>query len=147
MPPNPPNMRSMSQSDMQIPKSEKKNSWPPPPLPNPGDAPGSGGGRGRQYLKYNDYIFIVFFQIKKISQYINFKKFFVRILTPPPGGAQGQLLPPAPSLRHCPEPPSKRVADATRCICRLAARNSPKLQKSSVPTPRQILHTPNTNFM
>ena len=36
MPPNPPNkthgfaMRSMSLRDMQIPKSEKKNSWPPP---------------------------------------------------------------------------------------------------------------------
>ena len=28
-------MRSMSLRDMQIPKSEKKNSW----LPNPGDAP------------------------------------------------------------------------------------------------------------
>ena len=45
MPPNPPSnahgfaMRSMSLRDMQIPKSEKKNSWPPP-LPNPGDAPG-----------------------------------------------------------------------------------------------------------
>ena len=44
MPPNPPSnahgfaMRSMSLRDMQIPKSEKKNSWPPP-LPNPGDAP------------------------------------------------------------------------------------------------------------
>ena len=44
MPPNPPRnahgfaMRSMSLRDMQIPKSEKKNSWPPP-LPNPGDAP------------------------------------------------------------------------------------------------------------
>ena len=44
MPPNPPDnahgfaMRSMSLRDMQIPKSEKKNSWPP--LPNPGDAPG-----------------------------------------------------------------------------------------------------------
>ena len=42
--PNPPNnahgeaMRSMSLRDMQIPKSEKKNSCPPP-LPNPGDAP------------------------------------------------------------------------------------------------------------
>ena len=31
-------MRSMSLRDMQIPKSEKKISWPPP-LPNPGDAP------------------------------------------------------------------------------------------------------------
>ena len=37
MPPNPPSnahgfaMRSMSLRDMQIPKSEKKNSWPPPP--------------------------------------------------------------------------------------------------------------------
>ena len=36
MPPNPPSnahgfaMRSMSLRDMQIPKSEKKNSWPPP---------------------------------------------------------------------------------------------------------------------
>ena len=36
MPPNPPRnahgfaMRSMSLRDMQIPKSEKKNSWPPP---------------------------------------------------------------------------------------------------------------------
>ena len=45
MPPNPPStahgfaMRSMSLWDMQIPKSEKKISWPPPPLPNPGDAP------------------------------------------------------------------------------------------------------------
>ena len=45
MPPNPPSnahgfaMRSMSLRDMQIPKSEKKISWPPP-LPNPGDAPG-----------------------------------------------------------------------------------------------------------
>ena len=44
MPLNPPSnahgfaMRSMSLRDMQIPKSEKKNSWPPP-LPNPGDAP------------------------------------------------------------------------------------------------------------
>ena len=44
MPPNPPSnahgfaMRSMSLRDMQIPKSEKKISWPPP-LPNPGDAP------------------------------------------------------------------------------------------------------------
>ena len=44
MPPNPPSkahgfaMRSMSLRDMQIPKSEKKNSWPPP-LPNPGNAP------------------------------------------------------------------------------------------------------------
>ena len=44
MPPNPPSnahgfaMRSMSLRDMQIPKSEKKNSWLPP-LPNPGDAP------------------------------------------------------------------------------------------------------------
>ena len=44
MPPNPPSnahgfaMRSMSLRDMQIPKSEKKNSCPPP-LPNPGDAP------------------------------------------------------------------------------------------------------------
>ena len=44
MPPNPPSnahgfaMRSMSLCDMQIPKSEKKISWPPP-LPNPGDAP------------------------------------------------------------------------------------------------------------
>ena len=44
MPPNPPNkahgfaMRSMSLRDMQISKSKKKNSWPPP-LPNPGDAP------------------------------------------------------------------------------------------------------------
>ena len=44
MPPNPPSnahgfaMRSMSLRDMQIPKSEKKNSWPPP-LPNHGDAP------------------------------------------------------------------------------------------------------------
>ena len=28
----------MSRSDMQIPKSEKTISWPPP-LPNPGDAP------------------------------------------------------------------------------------------------------------
>ena len=43
MPPNPPSnahgfaMRSMSLRDMQIPKSEKKNSCPP--LPNPGDAP------------------------------------------------------------------------------------------------------------
>ena len=43
MPPNPPSnahgfaMRSMSLRDMQIPKSEKKISWPP--LPNPGDAP------------------------------------------------------------------------------------------------------------
>ena len=45
MPPNPPSnahgfaMRSMSLRDMQIPKSEKIISWPPP-LPNPGDAPG-----------------------------------------------------------------------------------------------------------
>ena len=45
MPPNPPSkahgfaMRSMSLGDMQISKSVKKNSWPPP-LPNPGDAPG-----------------------------------------------------------------------------------------------------------
>ena len=45
MPPNPPSnahgfaMRSMSLRDMQILKSEKKISWPPP-LPNPGDAPG-----------------------------------------------------------------------------------------------------------
>ena len=31
-------MRSMSLRDMQIPKSGKKISWPPP-LPNPGDAP------------------------------------------------------------------------------------------------------------
>ena len=37
MPPNPPSnahgfaMRSMPLRDMQIPKSEKKNSWPPPP--------------------------------------------------------------------------------------------------------------------
>ena len=37
MPPNPPSnahgfaMRSMSLRDMQIPKSEKKISWPPPP--------------------------------------------------------------------------------------------------------------------
>ena len=44
MPPNPPSnthgfaMRSMSLRDMQIPKSEKNISWPPP-LPNPGDAP------------------------------------------------------------------------------------------------------------
>ena len=44
MPPNPPSnahgcaMRSMSLRDMQIPKSDKKISWPPP-LPNPGDAP------------------------------------------------------------------------------------------------------------
>ena len=44
MPPNSPSnahgfaMRSMSLRDMQIPKSEKKNSCPPP-LPNPGDAP------------------------------------------------------------------------------------------------------------
>ena len=44
MPPNPPSkahgfaMRSMSLRDMQISKSGKKNSWPPP-LPNPGDAP------------------------------------------------------------------------------------------------------------
>ena len=44
MPPNPPSnahgsaMRSMSLRDMQIPKSEQKNSWPPPLL-NPGDAP------------------------------------------------------------------------------------------------------------
>ena len=44
MPPNPPSnahgfaMRSMSLRGMQIPKSEKINSWPPP-LPNPGDAP------------------------------------------------------------------------------------------------------------
>ena len=43
MPLNPPSkvhgfaMRSMSLCDMQIPKSEQKNSWPP--LPNPGDAP------------------------------------------------------------------------------------------------------------
>ena len=46
MPPNPPSnahgfaMRSMSLRDMQIPKSEKKNSCPPP-LPNPGYAPGT----------------------------------------------------------------------------------------------------------
>ena len=39
MPPNPPSnahgfaMRSMSLRDMQIPKSEKKNSWPPRPPP------------------------------------------------------------------------------------------------------------------
>ena len=45
MPPNPPSkahgfaMRSMSLRNMQISKSGKKNSWPPP-LPNPGDAPG-----------------------------------------------------------------------------------------------------------
>ena len=44
MPPNPPSkahgfaMRSMSLRDMQISKSEKKISWPPP-QPNPGDAP------------------------------------------------------------------------------------------------------------
>ena len=44
MPPNPPSsahgfaMRSMSLRDKQVPKSEKKISWPP--LPNPGDAPG-----------------------------------------------------------------------------------------------------------
>ena len=44
MPPNPPSkahgfaMRSMLHRDMQIFKSEKKNSWPPP-LPNPGGAP------------------------------------------------------------------------------------------------------------
>ena len=46
MPPNPPSkahgfaMRSMSLRDMQISKSEKKNSWPTPLL-NPGDAPES----------------------------------------------------------------------------------------------------------
>ena len=46
MPLNPPSnahgfaMRSMSLRDIQIPKSEKKISWPPP-LPNPGDAPDS----------------------------------------------------------------------------------------------------------
>ena len=43
MPPNPPRnahgfaIHSMSLRDMQIPKSEKKNSWSP--LPNPEDAP------------------------------------------------------------------------------------------------------------
>ena len=43
MPPNPLTnahgfaMRSMSLRDMQIPKSEKNNYWPPP-LPNPGNA-------------------------------------------------------------------------------------------------------------
>ena len=44
MPPNPPSkahgfaMRSMSLRDIQVSKSQKKNSWPSP-LPNPGDAP------------------------------------------------------------------------------------------------------------
>ena len=33
-----PSSLVVEQTDMQIPKSEKKNSWPPP-LPNPGDAP------------------------------------------------------------------------------------------------------------
>ena len=46
MPPNPPSnahgfaMRSMSRSDMQIPKSENKKFLAPPPPLNPGDAPG-----------------------------------------------------------------------------------------------------------
>ena len=56
MPPNPPSkahgfaMRSMSLCDMQIPKSEKKNSWPPPS--NPGDAP-------VQYLYLSTYLSVL----------------------------------------------------------------------------------------
>ena len=39
MPPNPPSKAHGFARRMQISKSEKKNSGPPPPLPNPGDAP------------------------------------------------------------------------------------------------------------
>ena len=35
---------------MQILKSEKKYSWPPPPLPNPGDAPAYSGVVGRERM-------------------------------------------------------------------------------------------------
>ena len=40
MPPNPPSKAhgGMSLRDIQVSKSQKKNSWPSP-LPNPGDAP------------------------------------------------------------------------------------------------------------
>ena len=53
MPPNPSNrahgfaMRCMSNRDMQIPKSEKNNSWPP--LLNPGYAP-------EKYYCYTIYV-------------------------------------------------------------------------------------------
>ena len=56
-----------------------------------------GGAKIKKYSETkNDYIFILFYQIKKISLSINLKKFLAEFWRPPPGGARGQLPPPAP---------------------------------------------------
>ena len=52
--------------DMQIPKSEKKISWPP--LPNPGDAPGTKYSLVKYKYKYK-YFDISIHQVLKYSKY------------------------------------------------------------------------------
>ena len=56
-----------------------------------------GGAKIQKYCETkNDYIFILFYQIKKNSLYINLKKILAGFWRPPSGRRPGADAPPAP---------------------------------------------------